>query len=338
MAITRANLGLLLLVVALFVLRLFGTETQATSPGNQSAFGAFNPELILRLTIDDADERGPLVLKRETKNAPWLVEARSDFPALSYPVDNMLGVLANLRVDSLVSEESSSHELFGVTDAAGTKLRLEAPGGLAWSFVLGDLARGGGGTRTYLRAGGEQRVFAATGMGAVISDARSWIAPSVVDFDATRITQIELEMAGVKVVLRSNDKGIWRDTAKNLEAPRIPIEKLIGEASNMVLADISTSPFDAKSMGFDGDELRVTLSGKQTIEGAFEPIVIVLGANEGAELRGQIDGGDRTRQFVRSGAWMRDEGKSWVGLVDSESGARFLSSVLTILSTIIQGS
>ena len=338
MVLTRANLGLLLVVAALFVLRFLGAETQATSPGNQAAFGAFNPELILRMTVETPGDLGPLVLKRETKNAAWLVEARSDFPALDYPVTNLLRVLANLREDSLVSEESSSHKLFGLSEEAGTKLRLEAPGGLAWSFVLGDLARGAGGTRTYLRAGGEQRVFAASGMGAVISDPRSWIAPSLVDFDATRITQIELEVAGVSVVLKSNDKGIWRDTAKNLEAPRIPIEQLIGEASNLVLADISSAPFDAKSMGFDGEEVRVTLSGKAQVEGAFEPIVIVLGANEGLNQRTLSDGGDRTRQYVRSGAWMRDGGKTWVGLIDSEAGGRFLTSVLTILSTIIQGS
>ncbi|MDG1498967.1 MAG: DUF4340 domain-containing protein [Planctomycetota bacterium] len=338
MALTRANLGLLLLVAALFVLRFFGAKTQVTNSGNQAAFGAFNPDQILRLTVEDPVDGIPLVLKRAAKNAPWLVEARGDFPALAYPVDNMLRVLANLREDSLVSEESSSHKLFGVTDETGTKLGLEAPGGLAWSFVLGDLARGAGGTRTYLRAGGEQRVYGANGLGAVTSDPRSWIAPSLVDFDATLVTQIELDIAGVSVVLKSNDKGIWRDTAKNLEAPRIPIEQLIGEASNLVLADISTTFFDAQAMGFDGEEVRVTLSGKPKVEGAFEPIVIILGANEGLMQRTQSNGGDRTRQYVRSGAWMRDDGKPWVGLVDSEAGGRFLTNVLTILSSIIQGS
>lgn len=337
MGITRANLGLLLAVVVLLVLRLAfgGSRTSATQ--DTSAFTAFDPGAILRLTLT-APGDGPtkaLVVSRTGTHAPWTVEARSNYPALAYPIQNLLGAIDNLRLTDVVSEEASSHELFGVTEVAGLGLRLESPGAAAWDFVLGGSAREGGGTTGYLRALSESRVLAAPGLGSQSLSPRAWINPSLVDFDVTLITRIEFVMPELTLAMSRNDKGIWREESRNTEAPRVALEGLIGEIKGLVLTDISERPFDPVAQGLGKSATKIVLSGNPKLATAFDPIEITLGAVESDALRAAQGGGDSMRQYVRSGAWTREGGHSWVGLLDGDAANALLTHVLEILTALL---
>jgi hypothetical protein len=336
MAITRTNLGLGLCVILLAALRFMGGGNQASAVEGGDAFGAFTPDMILRLTIADATDPDAqdLVLKRSNASSPWTLESRRDFPALAYPVDGLLAAIDNLRLQDLVSEESGSHSIFGVGEGQGMQLGLESPGGEVWNFVLGGIARGAGGTRVYMRSQGEKRVFAATGFGELSLRPSSWIDASVVDFDATLITQIEFRLGEVPVVIRRNDKGIWRDTSKNKVAPRIPVEDLIGEALGLVLSDISILSHDPEPQGLGATSNRITFSGNQHLESAFDPIEIVLGGEESPEQRAAQGGGDLRRHFIRSEAWSQQGGEAWVGLLDGGSQDAFMTGILDILGPI----
>ncbi|MDE0897057.1 MAG: DUF4340 domain-containing protein [Planctomycetota bacterium] len=337
MAITKVNMGLGFCAALLLVLRIAGGSDPLAKLENGDAFGAFRAEAILRLTLSDPGDAAtqPLVLERGSSSSPWTVEARGDFPALAYPVEALLAAIDNLRLTDLVSEEASSHELFGVAAGEGIALSLQSPGGDAWQFVLGGMARGAGGTRIYLRSQSEARVFAATGLGAPSLDPRSWIDPSLVDFDVTLVTKIELQVAGASIILNRNDKGIWRDATRNKLASRIPVEGLIGEAAGLVLTDVSKLPFDAQAQGLGQDALRVILSGSPDAEASFEPIEITLGSYESAEVRALQGGADTVRQYIRSGDWARSGGAHWVGLLDGDSGNVFMTHVLEILGAIM---
>ena len=337
MAITRANLGLALCALLLIALRVLAGGDRATQLVESAAFGAFDPDQILRISLTDpmGNVGSPLVLERNNANSPWTVEARRGFPALSYPIETLLAAIDNLRLTDLVSEESSSHDLFGVSEGRGLELAMQSPGGDLWRFVLGGMARGAGGTRMYMRSLGESRVFAATGTGTPSLEPRSWIDPSLVDFDVTLVMQIELQVAGASIVLRRNDNGIWRDTQKNKVASRIAVENLIGEASGLVLTDVSTMPLDPENQGLGEDALRVIFTGDPEKADGFAPIELVLGGSESAEQRLLSGGGSRTRQYIRNAAWGQLGGATWVGLSDGDAANAFMTHVLEILSDIL---
>jgi len=323
--LTRGNLALLVVVLVLGVLRLATGSGGPEDSGadRDRAFAAFDPAAITRLTL--ARPGGDaLHLARTKADAPWTVTDRLGFPALAFPIETLMAQVAGLTLADQVSEEASSHAIFGVDE--GLALTLEAPGTAPWSFVLGHAGRESGGTTSYLRAAAEDRVFALGGAGSLTTAPRSWIDPSLVDLDVGAVARIEVTVAGQSVAIERDDKGRWSEELTGQQASRVDTEDLLGFASTLVLDDVVAGAPEAAAFG--SDVFRIAFE-PAAAEGAepTEPWPVVL------ELGAQVEDG---RWLVRSGAWARAERTDWCGYLPEALGVELRARVRGILTGIGQ--
>jgi hypothetical protein len=317
--LTTGNWVLLVACLVLGVVRLVtgpSGDTGPTGADREAAFGAFDPSTILRISLAEG-EAPPLRLARASSEDPWTVVGRQDFPALGFLVETLVGSLVGLRQSDLVSEEASSHGIFGVD--AGTLLTLEAPGAAPWTFVLGEAGREGGGTHGYLRAAAEDRVFALRGLGDLSLEPRAWIDPRLVDFDASAVEGVRFSVAGTSITIVRDDKGRWSEELTGAPAPRVGAEDLIGLVGGLALDDVAARPVGSEQAGFDGELLVVELLGG--VDGE-EPWPVLL------ELGGEAEDG---RRYVRSGSWRRAGRPDWVGLLPAAVVTRLEGRVHDLL-------
>lgn len=325
--LSRGNLLLLPAVLLLAVLRLaLGSGGPATGDAQRAdlAFGAFDPEAILRLTLAEADGGGePLLLGRASKDAPWGVTGRLDFPALAFPIDRLLATIDGLAQADQVAEEASSHGIFGVADGDGLRLVLEAPGGAPWTFVLGHAGREGAGAGTYLRAEAEDRVFALADLGVLSTAPRAWIDPALTDLDVSAVARVAFTVGGQTVAVVRDDRGRWTEELTGATAPRVDTEDLLGFVRALVLDDAVAAATEVAAADFGESSFVLRFEPAVANEGQLEepwPVVVELGV--------QAEDG---RWLVRSGAWARAGRGDWCGYLPAGVGAELRGRVSRLL-------
>lgn len=320
MKITKLNWVLLAMTVMLGLIVSLGDSPESSAGADDRAFEAFDASAILRVAIRDMrnEDAVPLVLVREMADQPWRVEARSMFPAEAYPLEALLARIGNLRERDQVAEDSDSLALFDLAPGMGTGVELSSPGGVPWRFVMG---LPGGQAGGFLRSESESRIFSVPGFVGLSTAPRQWIAPRVFDFDATAVSRIEIQLAGVKLNLGRDDKGIWRELETQLVAPRVTAEDLVGDLAALVLLDLAPGELTPEEAGFGPGLPRVRLvdaDGERLAELAIGGV---------SEL------GPR---FVKAGSWREEGHADWTGLVAAPLAASVMRRVSTIIEALGQ--
>lgn len=321
MRLTRLNWVLLALVLVLGL--VLGLERSPESVGSvdDPAFPSLDPAEILRAEVRDLgnDAAAPLVLTRASREAPWRVEARSQFPAEAYPLEALMAALGNLRGRDQVAEDPKSLGLFGLAEGMGTGLELSRPGGVPWRFVLG---LPGGQAGGFVRSASDSRVFSLPAYTGLSTAPRQWVEPRLFDFDASRVARVEIALAGAELVFERDDKGIWREADTQLVAPRVTLEDLVGDLDAMVLFDLAPRGTTAEEAGIGEALPRVRL-----LDGAGEPVAdLAIGSVSPQGPR-----------YVRLASWTQAGHPEWVGLVAAPLAESVMKRVSTVIEALGQG-
>lgn len=321
MKVTRLNLVLLGLTVALFVLVPATAERGNSGTTDERAFAAFDASTILRVSLTDRKREGvePLVLVRDSSDDVWKVEARGAFPAEAFPLELLFARITNLLVQDQVAEAEGSLALFGLAPGMGLGVELSSPGAAPWKFVVGAPGGAAGG---FLRTEGESRIFDVPGYVGLSCEPRQWIQPKLFAFDTSAVRRVELTLAGEALVLERDDKGIWRETQTGRVAPRVALEDLIGDLSAMVLHDLAPRGITAKEAGFGADGLQLELLAADGTSLAGFAMVLSQRADE--EGRG----------YVKKSAWAAAGHPEWIGLVSASLGDSVMAHVTAVLMAL----
>lgn len=310
MKLTILNLVLLVIVA------LLGTAVGLTRSGgpqaatNERAFGAFEPATLLEIQIHSrATQAPPVILQRDRADAPWTVQDRAGFWAEAYPIEQLLGQITNLQARDLVTESADGLTLFGLGPDAGIEVVLKSPGAADWRFVFADARSGGQG---YLRAAGEERVYALPGFVALGLEPRQWIRPGVFDFSQEAVRRIEIGLAGETLRVARDDKGIWREQVTGKVAPRVSLEDLLADLDALAIIDIVVRA--AEETGAQGLELGLFNADNEELAG----LVLDLQSNEHGQRR------------IEARAWAAAGHDQWVGLIDDAQGALIMKRINSV--------
>lgn len=310
MKLTRLNLVLLTLTVALGALVALTRPAPLSAPSDAAAFPAFLPEAILEVHVGtpDADgEAAPVVLRRASADAPWTVDQRAGFPAEAFPIETLLGQLAGVRARDVVSETADGLALFGLAPGSGVDVRLVSPGNADWRFVFADAAAGGQG---FMRVAGDERVFVVEPFVGLATQPVQWVRPGVFDLDVAEVRRLELSLAGTRLVVERDDKGIWREPLTGRVAPRVALEDLLADLDTLALEDVALGGDDVAL----GDErLELKLFGADDL-----PL-----AGLALDLTPSSTGGDEDLRKLSADAW---EGR-WIGWIDEDAAGLLMQRV-----------
>jgi hypothetical protein len=310
MKLTTLNLVLLVIVALLGTAVGLTRPSSPQAPPNERAFVAFDPATLLEIQIHSRVTQAPaVILQRESAEAPWTVQNRAGFWAEAYPIEQLLGQITNLQARDLVTESADGLTLFGLGPDAGIEVVLKSPGAADWRFVFADARAGGQG---YVRAAGDERVFALPGFVALGLEARQWIRPGVFDLSQAAVRRIEIGLAGETLSVARDDKGIWREQVTGKVAPRVSLEDLLADLDALAVIDIVER--EAEAPGAQGLDL-----------GLFDA--------EGQELAGlvlDLQSNEQGRRRIAARAWAQAGHDQWVGLIDDAQGALIMKRINSV--------
>jgi len=310
MKLTRLNLVLITLTVALGAFVVLTRPAPPTAPPDEAAFPAFLPEAILEVHVGSpaGDEAAaPVVLRRASKDAPWTVDQRGGFPAEAFPIETLLGQLSGVRARDLISETAEGLALFGLASGSGVDVRLVSPGNADWRFVFADAAAGGQG---FMRAAGDERVFVVQPFVGLSKEPVQWVQPGVFDLDVAEVRRLELSLAGTRLVVERDDKGIWREPLTGRVAPRVALEDLLADLDTLALEDVATHGAD---VALADEGLELSLFGVDDL-----PL-----AGLALDLTPSTTAGDGALRKLTANAWAG----AWVGWIDEDAAALLMQRV-----------
>lgn len=313
MKLTRLNLVLLALTVALTALVVATRPDPLSAPPDEAAFPAFLPEAILEVHVGapagegDASQGAPVVLRRAAADAPWTVAQRGDFPAEAFPIETLLGQLAGVRARDVVSETAEGLALFGLGPGSGVDVRLVSPGNADWRFVFADAAAGGQG---FMRVAGDEWIFVVEPFVGLSTQPVQWVRPGVFDLDVAAVRGLELSLAGTRLVVERDDKGIWREPLTGRVAPRVVLEDLLADLDTLALEDVALT---ADDVALGDERLELKLFGADDL-----PL-----AGLALDLAPSTEPGAARLRKLSADVW---EGQ-WVGWIDDAAAGLLMQRV-----------
>ena len=150
---------------------------------------------------------GNLILSKST--GEWRVDAPFQYRTVSANVENIVGGLKNLKIESIVSTNPAKKDTYGFTDADQAEVSVYEAGALKGKFILGKTAQGGG-VLTYIKKIDSDNIYLADGLdrnNVVKLDLNEWKDKNIVAIPKPSVNSIEFISAGETFTVSKDSAG-----------------------------------------------------------------------------------------------------------------------------------
>ena len=229
----RLNLILVvLLVVQLVVAAVVLWPHPATSAGEgESLLSELNADRVVELTITGSDGSTVRLAKRD---GSWVLPEADDYPALPNRVPPILGKLAEIEADRLVTQTASSHKRLGVApDAFERLVELELDDGTHYRLYMGTSPSY---SVTHVRADGQDEVYLTSKLSIqdLGAQANAWTEPAFFSVPREQVIAFTLENENGRFEFEKADetwtmKGLSGD--ETLDQPAV--QTLLSQATSI---------------------------------------------------------------------------------------------------------
>ena len=153
----------------------------------------FDAAKVTRLQVWGPDAKAPIDLQKV--NGTWIVASSFDYPADASKLDAVLAPIAKMSADAPIATSKSRHAQLKVAADQFERKLVITMDGKDTTLYLGGSA---GLRRTAVRLGGDDRVYAATGVSAWTAGttAVAWIDPEYVKIPRDDIAKVTIERPG----------------------------------------------------------------------------------------------------------------------------------------------
>jgi hypothetical protein len=142
------------------------------------------------------DAGKPIELAKRDKD--WILASGFDFPVESKKVDDVLSPIAKLSAAAPIATQAARHKQLHVADDDFERKLVISAGGKDITLFIGGSA---GARRTAVRLGGDDRVYAVTGLNAfsIGSEPRLWIDTAYVKIPRDEVAKLVVQRDGKAV-------------------------------------------------------------------------------------------------------------------------------------------
>jgi len=158
----------------------------------------FDAAKVTRLQVFSGQDAKPIdLVKRE---AGWVLASGFDYPVDQAKVTDVLSPVAKLAAAAPIATQASRHKQLHVADTELERKLVITVGGKDVTLYIGSSA---GARRTAVRIGGDDKVFAVTGISAaaVGSEPRQWVDASYVKLTRDDIAKVSVQRDATTVEL-----------------------------------------------------------------------------------------------------------------------------------------
>jgi len=158
----------------------------------------FDAAKVTRLQVFSGQDAKPVDLVK--RDAGWVLASGFDYPVDQAKVTDVLSPVAKLAAAAPIATQASRHKQLHVADTELERKLVITVGGKDVTLYIGSSA---GARRTAVRIGGDDKVFAVTGISAaaVGSEPRQWVDASYVKLTRDDIAKVSVQRDATTVEL-----------------------------------------------------------------------------------------------------------------------------------------
>ena len=158
----------------------------------------FDAAKVTRLQVFSGQDAKPIDLVK--RDAGWVLASGFDYPVDQAKVTDVLSPVAKLAAAAPIATQASRHKQLHVADTEFERKLVFTVGGKDVTLYIGSSA---GARRTAVRIGGDDKVFAVTGISAATagSEPRQWIDASYVKLTRDDIAKVSVQRDATTVEL-----------------------------------------------------------------------------------------------------------------------------------------
>jgi YD repeat-containing protein len=153
---TNKILALLLIVqIALLMAITLWPDSESKASDGEALFTKFASEQVTQVQIADGSDQ-QITLQKNVDDQ-WVLPDYGNYPVEASRVTRLLDKIASLDTGRLITQSETSHRRLNVADDSfGRLVEIELADGSNLKLYIGN---SGGGTTSYIRAGGDNRVY-----------------------------------------------------------------------------------------------------------------------------------------------------------------------------------
>lgn len=203
---TYLYLGILavLLIAAYFLTTDRGEKTSSYKLNEKKLFDLDSAKVD---KIEVRHSGSDLILSKST--GEWRIDAPFQYRTVSANVENIVGGLKNLKIESIVSTNPAKKDTYGFTDADQAEVSVYEAGVLKGKFLLGKTAQGGG-VLTYIKKTDSDNIYLADGLdrnNVVKTNMNEWKDKNIVSIPKPSVNSVEFISAGESFTVSKDSSG-----------------------------------------------------------------------------------------------------------------------------------
>lgn len=203
---TYLYLGILaaLLIAAYFLTTDRGEKTSSYKLNEKKLF-ELDSAKVDKIQIKNAGK--DLILSKST--GEWRVDSPFQYRTVSANVENIVGGLKNLKIESIVSTNPAKKDTYGFTDTEQAEVSVYESGVLKGTFLLGKSAKGGG-VQTFIKKTDSDNIYLADGLdrnNVVKPDMNEWKDKNIVSIPKPGVNSVEFISAGETFTVSKDSSG-----------------------------------------------------------------------------------------------------------------------------------
>jgi hypothetical protein len=265
----------ILLVVQLALAAVVLWPRSASTAGGEPLFPGLEADQVVRVTIADGEgERIEL-----TRNAgQWGLAEADNYPCQEDAVDDIIGKVAAITTDRLITRTPASHKRLQVADGDYARLvELELADGAVHQLYLGTSPSYG---MAHVRAAGEDAVYLASDLSStdVNASASAWVDTLYLSVPGDQIVGLTLENGNGMFEFQKGEGGAW--TMVGLSADETANANNVESLANRVSSVRMLRPLGTEAQEEYGlqDPSAVVLIRTQDEAGAIEVTRLHVGS------------------------------------------------------------
>lgn len=223
--------------------------------------------------VDGIGIRGKIdTIRLKKEGGIWRLAEPIDYPAEARFVSDLLSKLANLEIETLISEDPAKDSLFQVNQS-GTEIAVMAAGDTVANFLLGKTSDDG--RHTYARKVRENKIYLVSAVfgGQLNRKAKDWRDKVILEMAKENITRLDFQYPKETLSLVKQDT-LWalEEGGQTLPADQRAVDRALSAISRFRTFDYVDGD-SAKIVDFSHPDFVITVSteGGATSRLAFVP-------------------------------------------------------------------
>ncbi|HMS32715.1 MAG TPA: DUF4340 domain-containing protein [Ignavibacteria bacterium] len=203
---TYLYLGILaaLLIAAYFLTTDRGEKTSSYKLTEKKLFDLDSAKVD---KIEVKHSGGDLIISKAT--GEWRIESPFQYRTVSANVENIVGGLKNLKIESIVSTNPGKKDTYGFTETDQAEVSVYESGVLKGTFLLGKSAQGGG-IQTYIKKTDSDNIYLADGLdrnNVVKTNMNEWKDKNIISIPKQGVNSVEFISSGETFTVSKDSSG-----------------------------------------------------------------------------------------------------------------------------------